>query len=80
MSELSAFPGDERRGAVRYVHAIRQHWLLVTLLVAGSVAIAYVFVSTAVKRYEASVDIVISPVSANDDTFQGLTVFRQSLE
>src|SRR5712691_10443123 len=41
MSELSIFGGDERRGAVRYFHAIRQHWLLVTLLVAGSVAIAY---------------------------------------
>ena len=62
VSELQNFASEERRGAVRYLHAIRQHWRLVALLVVGSVAAAWIFVATAEKRYEASVDIVITPV------------------
>ena len=80
MSEHSTFVGDDRRGAVRYLHAIRQHWVLLLLLVVCSVATTWIFVSTVAKRYQATVDISVTPVTATDDTFQGLSVFRQSLD
>lgn len=80
MSNLPTSVRDERRGAVQYLLAIRQHWLLVAIIVASSVGSAFVFVTTSARRYEASIDIVVSPVSAGDDTFQGLSVFRQSLD
>ena len=80
MSEHSTFVGDDRRGAVRYLHAIRQHWVLLLLLAVCSVATTWIFVSTVAKRYQATVDISVTPVTATDDTFQGLSVFRQSLD
>lgn len=80
MSDYSSFAGDDRRGAVRYLHPIRQHWLLLLVLVVGSVATTWIIVSTVAKRYQATVDITVTPVSATDDTFQGLNVFRQSLD
>lgn len=67
-------------GPVRYVQAIRQHWKLIVLLVACSVATALLYIAMTPKSYEASTDIAITPISANDTTFQGFSLFRQSFD
>jgi len=69
---------NAEQGAVRYLAAIRQHWVLVAVLVAASLATAIYYLKTTPKRYEATVDIAVSAVSATDDTYQGLPVFKQS--
>ena len=80
MNEVTVNPRSERREAVRYAHAIRQHWLLIVTLVAVAVGVAFLYVTTTTKQYEASVDLVVTPVAANDETFQGLSLFRQSVD
>jgi capsular exopolysaccharide synthesis family protein len=80
MSELTTTPRSERREAVRYAHAIRQHWVLIATLVAVAVGVAFIYVTTTTKEYEASVDLAVTPVSANDEIFQGLSLFRQSVD
>ena len=80
MSDLTPTPRDERREAVRYLHAFRQHWLLITAFVVVAVGAAFLYVSTTPKQYEATTDLVVTPVAANDETFQGLSLFRQSLD
>ena len=72
--------GDEGREAnpIRYLAAVRHHWLLVVaivLLAAGS-AVAYsVF---AAKQYEARADILVTPLSSTDSSLDGLNVLQES--
>ena len=54
--------------------------MLVISIVVVALLAAAVIVATAQKQYVATADIAISPVSANDDTFQGFSVFHQSLD
>ena len=80
VSDFSSSIGDERRGPVHFLRAIRQHLVLVISIVVVALLAAAVIVATAQKQYVATADIAISPVSANDDTFQGFSVFHQSLD
>jgi len=71
----------EPRGAVRYLHAFRVHWLLIlTLTVVAVVAAALVTVS-ATKKYQASADLQIQALPAySGDPFQGFDVFRTAAD
>jgi non-specific protein-tyrosine kinase len=60
------------QGSSRYLHALRQHWLLVVAVVAVAVGAAAAYSFTASKRYEAEADILITPLSGSDDTFVGI--------
>lgn len=73
-------PREQRRGAVLYLQAVRAHWLLILLMVVVATVAAYAFVTTAEERYEASADLVLSPLPGGDDTFQGFSLFRQSFD
>jgi capsular exopolysaccharide synthesis family protein len=70
--------GDERTGAASYLASLREHWLLILALVVGAVAAAALYASTAEKRYEAEADLLITPVSASDETFLGTSALRES--
>ena len=69
-----AFFGDEPQGAVRYLRAVRAHWLLVLLIVAAAVAAAAAYSFTATKRYQAETDVLVSPVGSSD--FPGFRFLR----
>ena len=69
---------DERQGATRYLDAIREHWLLIAVLVAAAVAAAAAYSFMAAKRYEASADLVVTPISSGDPTFRSLGLFVES--
>lgn len=78
---MSSSPAPlDRRGSVRYVQALLAHWRLIATLVVVAVASALVFTSLATKRYEATADLLITPVPATDTVYQGFSVFRQSLD
>jgi capsular exopolysaccharide synthesis family protein len=69
---------DERQGAARYLQALREHWLLIASLAAIAVFAAAAYSLTAPKRYEASTDVLVSPVQVGDETFIGVNVLREA--
>jgi capsular exopolysaccharide synthesis family protein len=80
MNEATSSPlSFETRGAVRYLQAVRQHWLLVLLVTAATVLAALLFIAVTPTRYEATADIVVMPISVNDENLRGLNLFTQSL-
>lgn len=60
------------QGSLRYLHALREHWLLVLVTVALAVGAAAAYSFTAQKRYEAEADVLVTPLSGSDDTFIGI--------
>jgi len=75
------FGGSEPRGAVRYLHAFRVHWLLILTLSVLAVAVAAVVTFTATKKFESSADIQIQALPAySGDPFQGFDVFRAPVD
>src|SRR5438046_8878037 len=63
---------------MRYLAALREHWLLITSLVVLCVLAAAIYSKTASKRYQAESDVLVSPVSGNDTTFIGFSILRES--
>ena len=80
MNETTFSDREQRRGAVRYLQAIRAHWRLILLVTGIATTVSAVFVSTTPKQFEATADIILSPLPGNDDTFQGFSLFRQSFD
>jgi Mrp family chromosome partitioning ATPase len=70
----------ERRGAGRYFQALREHWPFVIGTVALAVTAALAYAVLADKRYEAQADILVTPVSGDDETFAGISVLRETVE
>jgi capsular exopolysaccharide synthesis family protein len=70
--------GDDRSEAGRYLQALRDHWILIAWLVVLGVVVATVYSQTASKRYEAHADLLVSPIPADDDTFLGIRVLKES--
>jgi polysaccharide biosynthesis transport protein len=80
VSDFYPAAADRGGGGVRYVRAVRQHLWLVVGVVAVSLVAAFLLVASAQKRFTASADVGISPLSATDGTFQGFDLFRQALD
>ena len=64
----------------RYWDALRQHWLVVVLVVAAGVTAAAVYSFTTAPRYEASADLLVTPMDGNDETFTGINILREGTE
>jgi len=64
--------GERRRGPTRYLEAVREHWLIVAVLVVVAVTAAAAYSFTASKRYRATADLLVTPVAADDPTFVGI--------
>jgi capsular exopolysaccharide synthesis family protein len=62
------------------VQAIRQHWLIVVVLVVLATGAAAIYSYTATKQYEAATDIQITPIASGNNTFSGFSVFQQPLD
>jgi non-specific protein-tyrosine kinase len=68
-------------GSMRYLQALRRHWLLIATLVVLAVASAAISSYSATKRYEASADLLIRPLPTNGTPFQGFTsIIQQSTD
>jgi Mrp family chromosome partitioning ATPase/capsular polysaccharide biosynthesis protein len=70
--------GDDQRGALRYVQALREHWVMIVTLVTVGVLVAALYTMTATKRYEAEASLLVTPVQATDSAYLGISVFRES--
>jgi Mrp family chromosome partitioning ATPase/capsular polysaccharide biosynthesis protein len=72
--------GDEQRGAIRYLQALRDHWLLIVVLVAAGVSAAAAYSASAAKRYEAEASLLVTPIRAPENAYLSITAFRESSE
>ncbi len=71
---------QERQGTARYFQALAQHWPFIVGTVVFALATAGLYLASAEDRYEASADVLVSPVSPNDETFVGIGVIRDTGE
>jgi capsular exopolysaccharide synthesis family protein len=72
---------EDRQGAIRYLRAFRQQWSLIVLSVVATVGVTAVLTFTAPKKYQATADVQVTPISATDSTFQGFNkLFKQPLD
>ena len=78
MTESTLSFGSQREGASRYLTALREHWLLIAVLVAVAVGSAALYSYTATKRYEAEATILVTPIGEGDTTFVGMPVIKES--
>lgn len=78
MTDSTLSFGNQREGASRYLTALREHWLLIVVLVAVAVGSAAVYSYTAPKRYKAEATILVTPVGEGDTTFVGMPVIKES--
>ena len=70
--------GDEHHGAVRYLQALREHWLLIVALVAIGVIAAAAYSLSATKRYDAETSLLVTPVPAPENAYLSISAFRES--
>jgi Mrp family chromosome partitioning ATPase len=80
MAEPTISFAPERSGPIRYFQALRRHALPLAVVVALAVGTAAVYSYTAEKRYKASADLLIQPLSPSDETYQGFGLFRQTFD
>ncbi len=73
-----ALPAADERSepTARYVRAIRDHWLLVLLVVGLSVAAAAAYALTAEKRYEAEAELLVTPLEDPSEALEGVRILR----
>ena len=72
---------EDRQGAIRYLQAFRQQWLLIVVAVVATVAVTAVLTFTTPKEYRATADVQVTPVPSTDSTFQAFnSIFRQPLD
>ncbi len=74
-SPISSFRA-EQSGSVRLLTALKRHWVLITALVGIAVGVTFVAVHIAEKRYEATADILVTPLAPDDNTFRGFSLIR----
>jgi Mrp family chromosome partitioning ATPase len=70
---------EESRGLLEYVEVLRERWrfVAITLLVTFSAAVLYL--ATAEKQYEAEANLLVTPVSGDQNTaLTGLPLIRES--
>lgn len=68
-----------REGAVRpYLRAVRAHILLFTLIVLAAVGGGIAYVSWRAPVYEATAQLLITPLPQDDTTFRGLSLLRDA--
>jgi capsular exopolysaccharide synthesis family protein len=71
-------PQVEQQGLGRYVATLRERWWLVALALVVCTGVAILYVQTAEKTYEASADVLVTPVSGGDETYTGLGLIQDS--
>jgi non-specific protein-tyrosine kinase len=73
-------PAEERQGTARYLQALLQHWPFIVGSVLLAVVAALLYLATAERRYTADADILVTPVSVDNETFVGMPVIRETGE
>jgi polysaccharide biosynthesis transport protein len=61
-----------------YLRALKSHWVVFTLIVLGTVGAAVAWTIVRAPSYQATARILVSPVPADDRTFVGVQVVRDT--
>ena len=84
LNENGASPGphlfgdDDQRGSIRYLQALREHWLLIVGFVAIGIVVAAGYSLSAAKRYEAEASLLVTPVTPPSNADLSISAFRES--
>lgn len=70
--------GFRERALAPYLRAIKAHRLVFTLVVIATVAAAAIWTSTASKQYSATAQILVTPLSQDNESFLGFNLLRDS--
>jgi capsular exopolysaccharide synthesis family protein len=73
-------PPQEQQGLTRFVQTLRERGWLVALTVVVTTAVAIAYVATATKIYEASADLLVSPVAGGSTTLASLGLIGASAD
>lgn len=73
-------PLDEQQGLRRYLTTLKERWWLVLLAMALTTGAATAYVALADKVYRGYADLLVTPVSRDDDTTLGLGLIRDSTD
>jgi len=71
-------PGEA--GTRRYLEALRDHWVLVALVVLVGVGSALIYAVAAPKRYDAGADILVTPISPTNESLLGFDLPQQATD
>lgn len=71
-------PAEEQEGLKRYVETLRERWRIIAVSTLLTTVIAVVYISAASKTYEASSDILVTPVTGSDPVAISLGLLRES--
>jgi capsular polysaccharide biosynthesis protein len=73
-------PGEQRLvlGQTSIADAIRDHVVLIALVVVATVGSAIAYLALTPSSYQATADILVTPVSTSDTTLDGFSLFRDS--
>ena len=73
-------PPAEQEGLQRYVDTIRERSRLILTILAITTGVAIFYVLVATKQYEATADMLVTPISGEDTTLQGLGLIPRSTD
>jgi capsular exopolysaccharide synthesis family protein len=73
-------PPEEQAGLQSYVETIRERLWLIVLTVAITTGIAIIYVLSATKTYEATADLLITPVTSDNPVLASLGLIRESVD
>jgi tyrosine-protein kinase len=65
-------PGEAQQGLRRYVQTIRERWKLIALSVLVTTLAAALYVGTAQKTYKAEANLIVTPISGQDQTLNSI--------
>jgi polysaccharide biosynthesis transport protein len=71
-------PTEEQQGLKRYVETLRERARLIIVATVITTLIAVAYVVTATKTYEASSDMLVTPVNSSDPVLSSLGLLRES--
>src|SRR5262245_58447910 len=71
-------PPEEPEGLRRYVDTIRERIWIVVIAVAVTTLIAILYVATATKTYEATSDLLVTPLVTDDPAIHSLPIIFES--
>src|SRR5205807_9347567 len=71
-------PRVEQQGLQRYVSTIRERWILIVSLTLLTTLAAVAYILIAPKKYTASTDVLVSPVSSSDTALSSLPLIKQT--
>jgi capsular exopolysaccharide synthesis family protein len=73
-------PAEEQEGLRRYVETVRERFWVIAAAVIVTTGIAILYVLTATKTYEATADMLITPITGDDPVLTSLGLLRESAD